>query len=173
MKLAAGPAKTLRCHASGRGASALAPAVVLMRTGAESDLHVGILRNVNAVDEPDAVRLLLHDHRTGARAVAEKADAPHQRAVGDAGGREDDVFPGREILRPVDAVEVLDAHRAAALFVLRLVDDEPREDLTVQAAHGRGSEHAFRGAAGAHHRVDSRADHGRRDAGREIAVADY
>src|SRR3954453_3957745 len=173
MKLAAVTAKTLRCHASGRGATALAPAVVLMRTGSESDLHVGILRDVNAVDEPDAVRLVLHDHRTGARAVAEKADAAHQRAVGDTGRREDDVFAGREILRPVDALEVLDAHRAAALFVLRLVDDQPREDFTVQAAHGRRREHAFRRAAGAHHGVDSRADHGCGDTGREIAVADY
>src|SRR4051794_14575438 len=172
MKLAAVTAKTLRCHASGRGATALAPAVVLMRTGLESDLHVGILRDVNAVDEPDAVRLVLHDHRTGARAVAEEADAAHQRAVGDAGRREDDAFAGREIPRSVDPLEILDAHRAAALFVLRLVDDEPREDFTVQAAHRRGRQHAFRRAAGAHHRVDSRADHSRRDAGRKIAVAD-
>src|SRR3954463_16092271 len=113
MKLAAVTAKTLRCHASGRGASALAPAVVLMRTGSESDLHVGILRDVNAVDEPDAVRLVLPDHRAGARPVAEEPDAAHQRAVGDAGRREDNVFAGREILRSIDAFEVLDAHCAA------------------------------------------------------------
>ena len=44
-----------------------------------------------------------------------------------------------EILRRVDAPDVGDAHRAAALLVLRLVDDQPREDLPVQAAHrGRG-----------------------------------
>src|SRR3954462_11070574 len=151
MKLAAVTAKTLRCHASGGRATALAPAAVLMRTGSGSDLHVGILRDVNAVDEPDAVRLVLHDHRTGARAVAEKADAAHQRAVGHAGRRADDVFAGREMLRPVDALEVLDAHRAAALFVLRFVHDDARGDFTVPAGPGRGRAPAFRRAAGAHH----------------------
>src|SRR6476620_6985509 len=100
MKLAAVTAKTLRCHASGRGASArAAPALVLMPAGSESDLHVGILRDVNAVDEPDPMRAVLHDHRACTRAVAEEPDAAHQRAVGDAGRREDDVLAGRQILR--------------------------------------------------------------------------
>ena len=78
----------------------------------------------------------------------------------------------REILRPVDLLEVGDPHRAAALFVLRLGDDQPREDLAVQAAHRRRRQHAFRRAAGAHHRVHAAADHRGRDAGRQVAVAD-
>ena len=78
---------------------------------------------------------------------------------------------GREILRAVDLLEVGDAHRAAALFVLGLADDEPREDLAVQAAHRRRGQHALRRAAGAHHGVDAGPDDRGRDAGRQIAVA--
>ena len=65
----------------------------------EMDLHVRGRRDVDAVDEPDPVRLVLHDHRAGADAVAEEADAAHQRAVGDAGRRKDDASPRREVLR--------------------------------------------------------------------------
>ena len=93
--------------------------------------------------------------RARADAVAEEAHAAHQRAVGDAGRREDDARAGREILRSVDLLEVGDAHRPAALLVLGLGDDEPREDLAVQAPHRGRREHAFRRAAGAHHRVDA------------------
>ncbi len=100
----------------------------------------------------------LHHQRRRADAVAEEADALHQRALGDAGGREDDVLARREILRPVDPLEVGDAHRAAALLVLRRVDDEPREDLAAEAAHGRRREHALGRAADAHHGVHAAAD---------------
>src|SRR5471030_762490 len=73
----------------------------------ELDLGVvGIRPHVNAVDEPDPVRLVLHDHRAGADAVAEVAHAFHQRAVGDTGCRENDVLARREILRAVHALEV-------------------------------------------------------------------
>src|SRR5262245_60215986 len=138
----------------------------------ETYLHVGVRRDVDAVDETDAVRFVLHDHRAGPRAVAEKADAAHQRAVGDAGGREDDAVARREILRAVHLLEISDAHRAAALLVLGLADHEAREDFAVQAAHRRGGQHAFRRAAGPHHRVHAGAHDRRRNAGRQIAVAD-
>ena len=82
------------------------------------------------------------------------------------------LLPGREVLRPVDPLEVGDAHRAAALLVLRRADDEPRVDLAAQAAHRRGGDHALGRAADPHHRVHAAADHGRRDAGGQVAVAD-
>src|SRR5262249_40417800 len=144
------------------------------RSGAarsEANLHVGFLRHVDAVDEADAVRLVLHDHGAGPRAVAEEADAAHQRAVGDAGRCEDDAVAGREIFRAVDLVEGGNPPRPAALLVSRFADDEPGEDLAVQTAHGRRGEHPFGRAAGAHHRVHAGADDRRRDAGREVAVA--
>src|SRR5207237_6120831 len=62
-------------------------------------------------------------------------------------------------------------HRTAPLFVLRLADDEPREDLAVQASHRGRREDAFRRASGAHHRVHARTDDRRGDARGEIAVA--
>src|SRR4029079_6212556 len=93
-------------------------------------------------------------------------------AVGDAGGGEDDAVARREILRAVDLLRIGDPHRAAALLVLRLLDHQPGVDLAVQAAHRGGGQHAFGGAAGAHHRVDAGADDGRGDACRQVAVAD-
>ena len=62
--------------------------------------------------------LALHDDRAGANAIAEEADAFHQRAVGDAGRGEDERLAGRQVLRRVDPLQVGDPHRPAALFVL-------------------------------------------------------
>ena len=66
--------------------------------------------------------------------------------VGDAGRGEDDVPAGRQVLGPVDAVEVGDAHLAQAVGVGGPRQDEPALDLAVEAAHGGGGEHALRGA---------------------------
>src|SRR3954464_4544907 len=88
--------------------------------------------DVDGVDEADARRIALHDDRAGAGAVAEEADAAHQRAVGDAGGSADDAFARREILRGVGAARIGNAHRPAALLVLGLLDHQPRENLAVQ-----------------------------------------
>ena len=79
---------------------------------------------------------------------------------------------GREILGAIDLLEVRDSHRATAIFILGLVHDQSSEDLAVQTPHRRGRQDPFRRAAGAHDRVDSRADDRRRDAGRQVAVAD-
>ena len=56
-------------------------------------------------------------------------------------------------------------------FVLGLRDDETREDFAVQAAHRRGRQHAFRRAAGTHHRVHAGSDDRRGDSSRQVAVA--
>src|SRR3954468_19884520 len=93
----------------------------------EPYLHVHTVGDVNAVDEPDLVRVVLHDHRAGADAVAEEADSPHQRAVGHSSGRENDARPWREILRAIDLLEIGNAHRATPLLILGLSNDEPRE----------------------------------------------
>src|SRR3989442_15754043 len=93
---------------------------------------------MNAVDEPDLMRIVLHDHRTGSDAVAEESYALHQRSVGDAGGGENHAGAWREILGSVNPLEIGDAHRAATLLVLGCADDEAGEDLPAQTAHGRG-----------------------------------
>src|SRR4051812_22437154 len=138
----------------------------------EADAHHALLLDVDSVDEADARWVALHDDRAGARAVTKEAHAAHQRSVGDARCREDDAVAGREVLGGVDAGRIRNAHGAAPLFVLRLVDHESCENLAVQAAHRGGSEHAFRRAAGAHHRVYARADDRGRDTGRQVTVAD-
>src|SRR5262245_41036467 len=52
------------------------------RTTSEANLRRWILRlHVDAVDETDPVRMRLHDERGRADAVAEEADALHQRAI--------------------------------------------------------------------------------------------
>src|SRR4030081_3733525 len=56
----------------------------------EPHLHIRALFQVDALDETDLSGSQRHDHGGRARAFAEKADALHQRAVGDAGGGEDE-----------------------------------------------------------------------------------
>src|ERR1700674_459051 len=68
-------------------------------TPSEVDLHISRRRDMDAVDEPDAVRIVLHDHRARPGAVSEESDPLHQRTVGDAGRGENDPLARREILR--------------------------------------------------------------------------
>src|SRR2546421_3327308 len=143
-----------------------------MTAASETNLHVLRRRHVNAVDEADAVRVVLHDDGARADSVAEEPDTLHQRPFRDAGGGEDDVVARREIPRLVDLLEIGDAHGAAALLMLRLADDQAREDLAVEAAHCRRGQHALGRAARPHQRVDARASRGSGDAGRQVAVAD-
>src|SRR5258706_11922610 len=117
MNDAAVTAYTLRRHASdetvpvagGPGATVLGATVlgatVLLGTS-EMYLDVRRLSDVDAVDEPDAVRVVLHDHRAGADAVSEEPHALHQRAVRHPGGGKDDVLPRRQIRRPVDLLDI-------------------------------------------------------------------
>src|SRR3989441_3946320 len=101
----------------------------------EPDLDISRRRDVNAVDESNLMRIVLHDNRARPGAVAEKTDAAHQRAVGDAGGGKDDLLARGEFLRAIDFLEVGNPHRATPLFVFRLVDHEAREDLAIEATH--------------------------------------
>ena len=77
----------------------------------------------------------------------------------------------REVPRPVDLLEIGDAHRAAPFLVLRLADDEAREDFAVEAAHGGRGQNAFGRAADTHHGVHAGTDDCGGNAGGKIAVA--
>src|SRR5204862_5930632 len=72
----------------------------------EADLDVRFAGDVNAVDEPDLMRIVLHDDGARPRAVAEKSDAAHERPVGHAGGRKDDTLAGSEIVRSIEAFDI-------------------------------------------------------------------
>ena len=65
----------------------------------DAHLRVGVLTDVDALDEAHLAILHLHDQRTGADAVSEEADAFKQRAVSNAGGGEDDVLARGPVLR--------------------------------------------------------------------------
>src|SRR3989442_11064227 len=98
---------------------------------------------MNAVDEPDLMRIVLHDHRTGSDAVAEESYALHQRSVGDAGGGENHAGAWREILGSVNPLEIGDAHRAATLLVLGCADDEAGADLAAPTPPRRRGPHTL------------------------------
>src|SRR3974390_1448175 len=67
----------------GRRALTLHPARAGLR---DAYLCVGVLADVNALNEAHFAIGQLHNERSGANAIAEKAHALEQRAVGDAGG---------------------------------------------------------------------------------------
>src|SRR5687768_13823914 len=77
------------------------------------DLDVAPLVQVDAVAEADRAAAVGQDHAADAHAVAEVAHAVEQVARGDAGGQEDEVAAGGQVLRFVNAV-VVDAHLRAA-----------------------------------------------------------
>ena len=104
--------------------------------------------------------------------MAEEAHAAHERAVGHARRGEDDLLARCEVALGVDALGVGDAHRQHALLVAVLGRDEASLHAAVQAAQGRGGEYALGRAADPHEGMHVRAADGRRDAGREVAVAD-
>src|SRR5208283_5341655 len=144
----------------------------LATTLRESDLHIGALLQMDAVNEPYASRFQRQNHRRSPRAFAEEADALEQRAFGHAGGRENQLLAWRQVFGFINLVLVFDAHLGNALFQFRLVDYQPALHVSVQAANRRRRDYALRRAARAHHRVHSGSDHGRGDASRQIAVAD-
>src|SRR5687768_9186393 len=78
--------------------------------GLETNLDGRPRVDLDAVDETHAMRVGLHHDRAGTNAGAEKLDALHQRAIGDAGRGEDDVLAASEIFGFVNLLEVLDAH---------------------------------------------------------------
>src|SRR5262245_12545520 len=99
--------------------------------------------DVDRVDEADLVAVGRRDEGLGADTGAEEADALEDRALGDTGSGKDDALAGGEVVRVVDLLGVLDAHRDHALagvvrdaarvlevFELAL-EDEPGEDLAV------------------------------------------
>src|SRR5260370_39995513 len=88
--------------------------------------------HVNAVDEADLMRAVLHDERARAGAVAKEPHAAHERAVGDAGRGEDDLLAGSEVPGAINLPEVGEAHDAAALPVLPPVPDQATKHLAVQ-----------------------------------------
>src|SRR5208283_4991844 len=137
----------------------------------ETDLDVGALFEAHGIDETHLALVERENHGRGADAFAEEAHAFQDVSVGDTGAGENDFFAGGEILGVIDALGVGDAHFCQALGILGFADDQACENLAVEAAQGRGGEHAFWGAAGAYQHVNAGADYGSGDARGQVAVA--
>src|ERR1700722_4898046 len=86
------------------------------------------------------------NHGRCTRAFSKEAYAFHQRAVGNAGGGEDQLFARCEIFSLVDAIFVFDAHTGQTLVLVGF-HDEAAEHVSIEAANGGGSDHAFRSPA--------------------------
>src|SRR2546428_11769748 len=127
---------------------------------------------MDAVDEADLSGAQGHDHRRSSHAFAEEAHALHQSAFGDARGRENQLLAWSQVFGFVDFVLVLDAHPCDAFFQFRLVDDQPAEHVTIQAADGSSRDDAFRCSARAHNRMHAGTNDSSGDARRKIAIAD-
>src|SRR5688572_870738 len=82
------------CRASNRVNGSVPSVPSVAQLEANLNRRTGI--DLNAVDEPHAVRCRLHHQRAGADAGAEEADALQERAVGDTRGCKDDVVAAGE-----------------------------------------------------------------------------
>src|SRR6185437_4874891 len=91
---------------------------------------------------------------------------------GDAGGGEDELLAGRQVLGFVNLVFVFDAHAGDALFQFRFVDHQASQHVSIQAANGGGCDHPFRSSARAHDRVDAGPNDGGCDSSRQVTIAD-
>src|SRR5690625_3810154 len=143
------------------------------RRGLPSDLDVhpgAILQQVYGVREAHHARLVAERHRMGAGSILEELHAPQQVAVGNPRSAEDDILARREVLRRID-LPFVRPHLLEALALLVVARPEARLDLAAQALQGGGSQYPLRCPAGAHHRVDVRAAHRRRQGSDDIAVA--
>src|SRR5215213_4529957 len=118
-------------------------------------------------------------------ARSEKAHTLQQRTISHTSRSKDDLLPRREIIRVVNLVRILYAHRRQPVEYLLArrhlvfvytqtirIEHEPRLDLTVQTLHRRGSDNAFGRAADSHQRMDICSSNCRRNTRREVAIRD-
>ena len=105
--------------------------------------------------------------------VAAVAHAAHQLAVGDAGGHEEGVVAGDEVVgaeHEVGVEVVPGVQRALALVVV--LRPQLALDLAADALHRAGRDDALRGAADAEHQVDAGVGAGGHDRAGHVAVGD-
>ena len=109
---------------------------------------------MDGVDVAQRAALRAHDEGARLDAVARVADAAEPVAVGDAGGREEDVFALDEVVEVEDLVDV-HAFFFALLTVFVVARPELALHVAADALDGAGSDDGFRRAADSHEEVDS------------------
>ena len=117
---------------------------------------------------PDLERITSEWVVSAARLVA---DARHQLAVGDAGGGEEHVVRGDQVVGGEHPVEVVPGvERLAPLGVV--LGRELAQDHAAEALERAGRDDALRGAADAEHQVDAGVRAGRHDRAGHVPVGD-
>ncbi len=112
-----------------------------------------------------------HHQRLGGGTVAAVANALEDVAVGDAGGGEEDVLAGAEVVGGEHAVEVVaGVDRRLALTVI--ARPEAAEQLPTHRLQGGGGEHALGRAADPPEQIHGRAFADREQGSGDVAVAD-
>src|SRR5579871_76012 len=112
----------------------------------EAYFYVRALGQVDAFHKANLAAVARHHDRRRTITFAEETDAFHQRAIGDAGSGKNNVVSRGKVFGGVDFSLVLDAHFLDAGLKFRCIDNQAREDFTVQATHGSRSNYALRSA---------------------------
>ena len=124
---------------------------------------------MGSVELADGPGLRAHDQRLGVGAVAPEADTTQQFAVGDAGGGEEDVLAGDEVVEREDLVEVV-AGVEGPLALVVVAGPEAALDGAAEGLEGAGGDDAFGRAADAEEDVGSRLGPGGGDGAGDVAV---
>ena len=123
------------------------------------------------LDVPHRAGSRAHDHGVRGGAVAVVVDAPEQRAVGDAGGGEEDVLPRDQVVEREDIADVVAGTlQLVALLVVPRV--QAALHLTAQALQGARRDDALGCAADPQEHVDAGVRTGGGDGRRHVAVGD-
>ena len=123
------------------------------------------------VDHPHRAGLASHDDRLRRAAAAEESHAPQQVAVGDAGGAEEHVLAGDEVLGGQHPGQIVAAIEGLRAF-LGIRRGELGLNRAAHAADRGGGDDALGGSADACEHVGARFGSARRNRARDIAVGD-
>src|SRR5438093_1195522 len=130
-----------------------------------------VLEVMRRVDDADRAALRAHDHGLRRRASREKVNASQVVPVGHAGGGERDVA-SRQFLDFELLIDIPDAHLLGPFDFALVARFEPALEFPADAAKGRSGQNAFGRASDTEQQIDTGFRLGRRDRGRDIAVAD-
>src|SRR5581483_1215208 len=122
-------------------------------------------------DTADGARLGAHDEGFGGGAAGVVVDALEELAVRDAGGGEEGVVGGAEIVGGEDLLEVV-ALVDGGLALLVVPGPQPALHLAAHALQGGGGDDAFGRAADAEEDVGARLRPRRGDGAGDVAVGD-
>lgn len=130
-----------------------------------------VLEVMRRVDDADRAALRAHDHGLRRRSSREKVNASQVVPVGHAGGGERHVA-SRQFLDFELLIDIPDAHLLGPFDFALVPRFEPALEFPADAAKGRRGQNAFGRASDTEQQIDTGFRLGRRDRGRDIAVAD-